>query len=171
MKRVLTEKEHLDNKNRLAEIITDSKTMVKVGDKEYPLGALTYYAKWEISKRITSLELSEANVTTLIEAMAVNIPLLAEILAIAILRDRTNIESGLNDLKDDIMNVADEIQWHTIISEIIRLLDVGFFFTLTEMIKVINSMNSKAGYRKMMEERKAMGDGYQPIQSLGRSVE
>lgn len=171
MKRVITEKEHLENKNRLAEIVTDSKTIVKVGDKEYPMGALTYYAKWEISKRITSLELSEANITTLIEAMAVNIPLLAEILAIAILRDRESIDKSLNDLKNDIMDVADELEWHTIISEIIRLLDVGFFFTLTEMIKAINSMNSKAGYRKMMEERKAMGDGYLPIQSLGRSAE
>lgn len=171
MKRVITEKEHLENKNRLAEIVTDSKTIVKVGNKEYPMGALTYYAKWEISKRITSLELSEANITTLIEAMAVNIPLLAEILAIAILRDRESIDKGLNDLKNDIMDVADELEWHTIISEIIRLLDVGFFFTLTEMIKAINSMNSKAGYRKMMEERKTMGDGYQPIQSLGRSAE
>lgn len=171
MKRVITEKEHLENKNRLAEIVTDSKTIVKVGDKEYPMGALTYYAKWEISKRITSLELSEANITTLIEAMAVNIPLLAEILAIAILRDRESIDKGLNDLKNDIMDVADELEWHTIISEIIRLLDVGFFFTLTEMIKAINSMNSKAGYRKMMEEKKTMGDGYLPIQSLGRSAE
>jgi hypothetical protein len=169
-KKILTEKDHLENKARLAEIVTDEKTIVKVGDNEYEIGALTYYAKWQISSRITKLELADAQLSTLIQSMAVNLPLLAEILGIAILRDRQKIETGLDGLKWDIMDCANTLDWHNLLITIIKKLDTGFFFTLTELVRGINSMNDKAGYRQMMEKNQE-GDGYVPIQNLARSAE
>lgn len=174
---VLTEEQHLANKARLAEVVLDTKTEVKVGDKVYRIGALTYYAKWRISGLITELEVKDGNITTLIEAMSSNIPILAEILAIGILVKRNHIDRDayeytgeLDRVKSALLDSVDDHSWGELLSTIFSKLDTGFFFGLTEMVKAINSMNDKAGYRKEIEKMKSKeDDGYLPIQSLVKS--
>lgn len=142
----------LKDKARLAEIITDKKTPIVMGGKTYQIGALTYYAKWLISERITQLELENSELTTLIQCMAQDIPLMAEIISIGILVKRERIEAELDTLKYELLdNVVDGQEWVNAITTIFQKLDCGFFFGLTEMVKAINSMNDKAGLRREME--------------------
>lgn len=145
-------KDILQDKARLAEIITDKKTPIQLGGKTYMVGALTYYAKWEISERITQLELENEELTTLIQCMAKDIPLMAEIISIGILVKRERIAAELDILKYELLdNVVDGQEWVNAITIMFQKLDCGFFFGLTEMVKAINSMNDKAGLRKEME--------------------
>lgn len=169
-KKVLTEREHLINKARLSEVVNNTKTPLVIGGKTYHIGALTYYAKWRISDLITRLELEDDSITTLIQAMAKNVPLMAEILAIAIIVERRVLEDGvsLEKLKWELTECADDMEWGNALKVIFDKLDTGFFFGLTEMVRMLNGMNDKAGYRKEAEKMKSQGDGYAPIQSLVR---
>lgn len=176
-KKKLTEQEHLENKARLAEVMLDDKTEVLVGDKKYRVGALTYYAKWRISALITQLELKDETIVNLIQAMSTNLPLMAEILAIAILVKREKIDrehilykGELDTLVAELLNTVADHSWGVLLSTIFSKLDTGFFFGLTEMVKAINSMNDKAGYRQQAEKMKMeREDGYTPIRSLVKS--
>lgn len=165
----LTEKETIQNKARLAEIMLDKKTPIVLGGKTYEIGALTYYAKWLISDRITQMELENSELTNLIQCMAADIPLMAECIAIGILVKRERIERELNNLKFELMdNIVDGEEWIKAITTIFAKLDCGFFFGVTEMVRAINSMNDKAGLRKEVEKNKATTSGFSPIQNTAR---
>lgn len=149
------DKDILQDKARLAEIMTDKKTPVQLGGKTYMIGALTYYAKWLISERITQLELENEELTTLIQCMAKDIPLMSEIISIGILVKRERIDAELEALKYELLdNVVDGQEWVNAITIMFQKLDCGFFFGLTEMVRAINSMNDKAGLRREMEKAK-----------------
>jgi len=167
----LTEQEHLANKARLGEIINDTKDIISIGGNDYAIGALRYYTKWRISSLITKIELSDTNIINLVEAMALNVPLMAEILALAIVNDRVKIERGeAEEIKWALTDSAENMEWGLALRTIFSKLDTGFFFGLTEMVRELNGLNDKAGYRRQAEEMMKMkeGDGYTPIRSMGR---
>lgn len=164
----MTEREHIENKKRLADIILNNKDSVCIGGNTYLIGALRYYTKWKISDLITKMELADESIVTLIEAMGKNIPVMAEIISLAILNDRACIEDEekLSSLKYKIMDSSDGMEWGDALNIVFSKLDTGFFFGLTEMIKELNSMNSKGGYRKRMAQMSKQESTYQPIQNL-----
>ena len=101
----MTGKDHLKNKARLAEVVLNKKDTVSIAGENFGIGALSYYTKWMISDLITKMELEDDNIVTLVQAMSVNIPVMAEILALAILNSREQIESdALDELKFKILD-------------------------------------------------------------------
>ena len=55
IKKKLTEREHLENKSKLSDIIINKKDEITIGGNKYMIGALTYNAKWRISAAITAM--------------------------------------------------------------------------------------------------------------------
>lgn len=163
----MTGKDHLKNKARLAEVVLNKKDTVSIAGENFGIGALSYYTKWMISDLITKMELEDDNIVTLVQAMSVNIPVMAEILALAILNSREQIESdALDELKFKILDSTNGVEWANALQVIFSKLDTGFFFGLTEMVKGLNSMNNKAGFLSGQAEKAHMEDGYQPIQNM-----
>lgn len=138
-------KDTLEDKARLAEIMLNEKTPITLGGKQYEIGALTYYAKWKISSLITKMEVVNSDISSLVSAMANNVPVLAEIVAIGILVKREKIDSDeLEKLKFSLLDsVTDGNEWANAIGIMFKKLDCSFFFGLMEMVKAINSMSPR----------------------------
>ena len=125
---------------RLAQIMNDSPTIVKLKGTEWQIKALKPGAQWMIAEEACKIVKKEnLAMGDVIKEFASNIPSVASVITIALLNDKERINS------DEYQQVYDQLMWGdydikdwaTLLIEILNLLDVDFFFASTNVIATV----------------------------------
>lgn len=134
--------EPLDAQMRLAEILTDSARDISLGGKTYHVKALRPGTQWLIAQESCKIAKSEqGDFTDLITKFASNIPSVVRCITLAILNDKDKIEGDeYQALYDTIMWETKQTEWIGVLSEVLQMLDLRFFFHCTETIAMIREM-------------------------------
>lgn len=141
--------------SRLARLMNDSPTMMKLHGTEWEIHALKPGTQWLIAEEACKIvDRENMAMGDVLKQFAVNLPSVCRTLALALLNDKQRINGeeykevyellmwGEYDMKD----------WAVLLAEILNLVDVDFFFASTNVVKTLrrNTLD-----RKMtMEEQK-----------------
>lgn len=146
----------LESMERLARIMNDSPTIVKMGKTEFPITALKMGTQWMIAEESCKILKNEtSNFSDVIKQFSLNTPSVVRIITLAILNDKNRIYS------DEYKIVYDTIMWETnpshwigLLVEIMDMLSLEFFFQTTQSIETIRQM--ALGRKKTMDEQKSL---------------
>lgn len=152
-----------DAMERLAQVMNDSPTLVKLGEAGFSITALKPATQWLIAEEAIKIQKAEkANFADVIKQFAASYQSVINVLTLAILNDKNRIYKNprTRELSDEYFIVRDTIEWETnpkywmnLLVEVINLLSLDFFFNVTESIMVLKEMALK---RKMtMKELKS----------------
>jgi len=141
--------------SRLARLMNDSPTMMKLHGTEWEIHALKPGTQWLIAEEACKI-VDRENMTMgdVLKQFPVNMPSVCRTLTLALLNDKQRIYSEeYKEVYELLMwgeyNIRD---WAVLLAEILNLLDVDFFFASTNVVKTLrrNTLD-----RKMtMEEQK-----------------
>lgn len=153
----------VDAMERLAAVMNDSPTLVKMGKAGFPITALKPAVQWLIAEEAIKIQKAEtANFADVIKQFAASYKSVVRVLTLAILNDKDRIYKNPRtlELSDEYYAIYDTIEWETdqkhwmgLLVEVIGLLSLDFFFNVTESIMLLKDMALK---RKMtMKEVKS----------------
>lgn len=125
---------------RLAQIMNDSPTIVKLNGTEWRITALKPGTQWLIAEEACKIIKGEKmSMGDVIKEFSVNLPSVAKVITLALLNDKERIHS------DEYHKVYDQLlwgdydikDWATLLVEILNLLDVDFFFASTNVVQTV----------------------------------
>lgn len=147
---------------KLAKVMNDSPTIVKMSKTEFPIKALKPGTQWLIAEEACKiLKAEKGNMNDVIRQFSVNIPSVVHVITLAILNDRDRIYSDYKkkEISDEYKSVYDTIMWETnseswigLLVEILNMLSLDYFFQVTNAIAMIREM--ALGRKTKMEEQK-----------------
>lgn len=127
---------------RLAQIMNDTPTIVKLGGTEWEIRALKPGTQWLIAEEACKMVKKEQmSMGDVVKEFALNLPSVARVITLALLNDKDRIYS------EEYQRVYDQLlwgdyatkDWVTLLVEILNLLDVDFFFASTNVIQTVRS--------------------------------
>jgi len=127
---------------RLAQIMNDSPTIVKLQGTEWEIHALKPGTQWMIAEEACKiLKKENLSMGDVIKEFSLNLPSVAKVITLALLNDKERIKS------DEYQQVYDQLlwgdyelkDWATLLVEILNLLDVDFFFASTNVIQTVRN--------------------------------
>ncbi len=127
---------------RLAQIMNDSPTIVKLGGTEWKIRALKPGTQWMIAEEACNIIKKEKlSMGDVIKEFSINIPSVAKVIALALLNDKNKIHGKeYQQVYDQLLWGDYDIKdWATLLVEILNLIDVDFFFASTNVIQTIRS--------------------------------
>lgn len=152
----------IESMERLAKVMNDSPTLIKLGKTEFSITALKPGTQWLIAEESCSiLKAEKGNMTDVIKQFSLNITSVVKILTLAILNDKNKIFEDVKSKKfsDEYHSVYDTIMWETnpdnwmsLLVEVMNMLSLEYFFQTTNAIAMIREM--ALGRKMKMEERK-----------------
>lgn len=125
---------------RLARLMNDSPTIVKLKDTQWQIRALKPGTQWLIAEEACKLVKGEKmSMGDVIKEFATNLGSVARVITLALLNNKSRIESDeYNQVYDQLMWGDYDIKdWATLLVEILNLLDVDFFFASTNVIATV----------------------------------
>lgn len=136
---------------RLAQVMNDSPSIVKLADTEFAIKALKAGTQWLIAEETCKIVRNEnMTIGDIIKQFAVNVPSIVKVITLAILNDKDRIFSDYKSqtYSDEYNAIYDTIMWQTkpnewikLLSEVLQLIDVDFFLGSTNVVKVIQKMS------------------------------
>ena len=160
----------LEAKKTILEIINDSPSLVKMGDKEFMVRNMRYYSVYRICQLVMDMKKGDESLDTdekVIMALCTDLDAMCEIMAIILCNhlfvpdDGTSVEGSEkalkrnNDMvyimKEKVMNSTYDInQWAAIIIGAIKSIDLGGFFLLKKSVSTLT--DSLLTRKKKQEE-------------------
>ena len=147
---------------KLAKVMNDSPTIVKLGKTEWAIKALRPGTQWLIAEESCKmLKAEKGNMNDVIKQFSVNIPSVVRVITLALLNDKNRIFKDYKNkrLSDEYQAVYDTIMWETnpdnwvsLLVEILNMLSMDYFFQTTNAIGIIREM--ALGRKMKMEEQK-----------------
>lgn len=127
-----------DSMERLAKLMNDSPTILKLKDTEWQINALKPGTQWLISEEACKVIKQEnASMGDVFKGIALEMPLVVRILTLALLNDKSRIESvEYQKVYDQLMWGQDMQDWANLLLEVLNLIDVSFFFATTELVEM-----------------------------------
>lgn len=129
------------------EIMNDSPRVRSFDGTEWEIRALKPGVQWLIAQEAVKIQKAEdANMADIIRQFAVNVPSVAKVLTLALLNDRKRIfadgrggefSDEYNTTYDTILYDTTQTGWLGLLVEVISLLEVEVFFTLTSSIQIL----------------------------------
>ena len=132
---------------RLAQIMNDTPTIVRLQGTEWEIKALKPGTQWMIAEEACKIVKGEnLSMGDVIKEFAVNLPTVAKVITLALLNDKDRINS------DEYQQIYDQLlwgdydikDWATLLVEILNLLDVDFFFARTNVIQNVRNQALKS---------------------------
>ena len=134
---------------RLAQVMNDSPTIVKLQGTEWEIKALKPGTQWLVAEEACKIVKGEnLSMGDVIKEFAVNLPSVARVITLALLNSKERIypERVLRYIHNQFIWGDYDIKgWATLLVEILTLLDVDFFFA---SINVIQTVRNQALTRK-----------------------
>ena len=127
---------------RLAQIMNDTPTIVKLKGTEWQIHALKPGTQWLIAEEACKIVKNEGlSMGDVIKEFASNLPSVARVLTLALLNDKDRINSGeYSEVYDSLLWGDFTMEnWVTLLVEILNLIDVDFFFASTSAIQTVRS--------------------------------
>lgn len=146
-----------ESMERLARIMNDSPSIMKLHDTEWCITGLKPGVQWLIAEQACRIVKGEKmSMGDVIKEFAVNLPAVAHVITLALLNDKDRIFSDYEkkELSDDYHKVYDLLMWGEydikdwalLLGEILNLISTDFFF---ESINVIQTVREMTLARKM----------------------
>ena len=153
----------VDAMERLAKVMNDTPTIVKMSNTEFPITALKPGTQWLIAEESCKIMKAEqGNFKDVIKQFAVNIPSVVHVITLAILNDKNRIFEDYKSRKytEEYQSVYETIMWETspdnwlsLLVEIMNMLSMDYFFQSTNAVAMIRE--AALGRKMKMEELKS----------------
>lgn len=153
----------VDAMERLAKVMNDTPTIVKMSNTEFAITALKPGTQWLIAEESCKIMKAEqGNFKDVIKQFAINIPSVVHVITLAILNDKNRIFEDYNSRKysEEYQSVYDTIMWETspdnwlsLLVEIMNMLSMDYFFQSTNAVAMIRE--AALGRKMKMEELKS----------------
>lgn len=153
----------VDAMERLAKVMNDSPTIVKMSNTEFAITALKPGTQWLIAEESCKIMKAEqGNFKDVIKQFAVNIPSVVHVITLAILNDKNRIFEDYKSRKysEEYQSVYETIMWETspdnwlsLLVEIMNMLSMDYFFQSTNAVAMIRE--AALGRKMKMEELKS----------------
>ena len=125
---------------RLARLMNDSPSIITLHGTEWAIRGLKIGTQWLIAEEACKVVQNEnMSMGDVIKQFAVNMPSVCRVLTLALLNDKERIYGTDYQRVYDLLmwgefNVKD---WATLLSEVLSLIDVDFFFASTNVVKTL----------------------------------
>lgn len=140
---------------RLAQIMNDSPSTVKLRNTEWQIRALKPGTQWLIAEEACKI-IDKENMSTgdVIRQFAVNMPSVTRVITLALLNEKEKIYGQeYRQVYDSLMWGNYEIRdWAFLLTEILNLIDVDFFFASTNVVKTLRLNTLKRVTMKREQE-------------------
>lgn len=138
---------------RLAEVLNDSPTQIKIGDKIYNITALKMGTQILIAEETCKIQKSqEGNLVDMFNQFARSLPAVIRCLAFAVLNDKDKIykDYAAREFSDEFYSMCERIEWESdkgkwleVLAEVIRKIDVAFFLNISDQMKILRDLTMK----------------------------
>ena len=152
-----------DAMERLAKVMNDTPTIVKMSNTEFAITALKPGTQWLIAEESCKIMKAEqGNFKDVIKQFAINIPSVVHVITLAILNDKNRIFEDYKSRKysEEYQSVYETIMWETspdhwlsLLVEIMNMLSMDYFFQSTNAVAMIRE--AALGRKMKMEELKS----------------
>lgn len=152
----------VDAMEKLAKIMNDTPSVVKMSKTDFAITALKPGTQWLIAEESCKIMKAEqGNFKDVIKQFAINIPSVVHVITLAILNDKNRIFEDYKSRKysEEYQSVYDTIMWETspdnwlsLLVEIINMLSMDYFFQSTNAVAMIRE--AALGRKMKMEELK-----------------
>lgn len=140
--------------SRLAQIMNDSPTILKLYGTEWEIRSLKPGTQWLVAEEACKIvEKENMSMGDVIKQFSLNMPSIARVLTLALLNDKDKIYgAAYKQVYDELMWGDYEVKdWATLLYEILNLIDVDFFFASTNVVKTLR--RNILGRKQTMEEQ------------------
>lgn len=143
----------LDSMERLARIMNDSPSLVKLAGTEWEVRALKPAVQWKISELACKIKKNESETfSDILKDIAQNVPTVVEIITLALLNDKKRIDEEFESVYNTLLWEGDVKGYGNILFEILNLQDVGFFLQIKEVIEIFRQTTLQK--KTMMKDTK-----------------
>lgn len=144
-----------ESMERLVQIMTDSPSLVKLANQGWEVRALKPAVQWEIAKCACEVnKVEKATFGDILSGLAGNLPNMVRIVTLALLNDKERIKNEYDNVYDTLMWESNPSEWANLLFEILNLMDVNFFFAITQTIETFRTMT--LARKKTMKEQKLL---------------
>ena len=151
----------IDIKRDILDIINDTPSLVKLGDKEYRVQNMRYYSLYRICKLVMDMRKADEtldNDNAIITALCTDLDAMCEIMAIVLCNHLFTPEGNADERNDNLIKTMkmkvmnstyDTNQWAAIILGAIQSIDLSGFFLLKKSVSTLTDS-------LMMRKKKSM---------------
>ena len=160
----LNEPPTLDAQERLIEIMNDSPRLVNFDGTQWEVKALKPGTQWLIAQEAIQIDKGESSAMgDVLKQFAINVPAVAKVITLGLLNDRERIFANGKDgaysqeFEDTYLTILYDTQqsgWMALLFEIIQMLEVESFFSITISIQILRQ--KLLGRKTTMEEQKLL---------------
>lgn len=148
---------------RLIDVMNDTPTLVRLAGAEWEVTALKPAVQNLIAKEACTIcKVENASMGDVLKSFDGNLPSVVRIITLALLNDKERIARDYDKVYDTLMWESEIKDWSKLLFEVLNLLDVGFFFQITDATQTFRQM-SLARKTTMEEARKLL-----PVQNGGK---
>lgn len=142
-----------DAMERLAQVMCDSPSLVKLANAGWEVRALKPAVQWRIAKIACEIhKVESATYGDVLKGFAVNLPAVCEVITLALLNDKKRIDEEYDTVYDMLMWESNPSEWANVLLEILNLQDIGFFLQITQVTEIFRQ--STLQRKRTMEELK-----------------
>lgn len=142
----------IDIKRDILDIINDSPSLVRLGDKEYKVKNMRYYSVYRIARLVMDMRKSDETLDTdqkIITALCTDLDAMCEIMAVVLCNHLFVPEDGAMERNDELVKTMkmvvmnstyDQNQWAAIIVGAIKSIDLSGFFLLKKSVSTLTDL-------------------------------
>ena len=143
---------------RLVRVMNDTPTIVKLANADWEITALKPAVQNLIAKEACDInKVEKASFEDICKCFAHNLPSVVRIITLALLNDKERIEKDYQRVYETIMWESEMKDWGTLLVQVLELIDVGFFFQITESTQMFRQMS--LARKTTMEEARKLSQG------------
>lgn len=117
---------------RLAQIMNDSPSLVKLKDTEWEIRSLKPGTMWMIAEEATKIsKVENASFGDVLKEMTTNFPSVCRILTLALINDKKRIDTDYQKVYDTILWETEVKDWANLLFEVLNLIGIEPFFQIT----------------------------------------
>lgn len=142
----------IDIKRDIIDIINDSPSLVRLGDKEYKVKNMRYYSVYRIARLVMDMRKADETLDTdqkIITALCTDLDAMCEIMAVVLCNHLFVPEDGAMERNDELVKTMkmvvmnstyDQNQWAAIIVGAIKSIDLSGFFLLKKSVSTLTDL-------------------------------
>lgn len=142
----------IDIKRDIIDIINDSPSLVRLGDKEYKVKNMRYYSVYRIARLVMDMRKADETLDTdqkIITALCTDLDAMCEIMALVLCNHLFVPEEGAMERNDELVKTMkmvvmnstyDQNQWAAIIVGAIKSIDLSGFFLLKKSVSTLTDL-------------------------------
>lgn len=142
----------IDIKRDILDIINDSPSLVRLGDKEYKVKNMRYYSVYRIARLVMDMRKADETLDTdqkIITALCTDLDAMCEIMAVVLCNHLFVPEDGAMERNDELVKTMkmvvmnstyDQNQWAAIIVGAIKSIDLSGFFLLKKSVSTLTDL-------------------------------